>query len=81
MYLPTVVSDNARLTPLSKEAGKRISFGKVKSILRNRTRQMTKEEEQAQREMFFSKLHDVTQTIGIHNFQGLTGGHILQQKR
>ena len=81
MYLPTALNKNSHLPLLSKDARKQGLFGRVKSNLRSKSRQMTKEEEQAQREMFMSKLHESTQTIGIQNFQGFPGGHFLHRKR
>jgi len=81
MYLPTVLTKNTPLTPSSEDARKLGFFGKAKSILRSKTRQMTKEEARAQREMFMSKLHESSPTIGVQSFQGFTGGHIVHQKR
>jgi hypothetical protein len=81
MYLPTVLTKDAPLTPTSEDARKQGFFGKAKSILRSKTRQMTKEEERIQGEMFFSKLQEQTPVIGVQSFQGFTGGHIVQQKR
>ena len=81
MYLPTALNKNARLNPLAEDARKLGLFSKAKSILRSKSRQMTKEEERAQRELFVSNLHKSNPTIGIQSFQGLTGGHILRRKR
>ena len=81
MYLPTVLNENARLIPLSKDVRKQGLFARVKSNLRSKSREMTKAEEQAQGEIFISKLHESTQTIGIQSFQGVTGGHLLHRKR
>jgi len=81
MYLPKTLNDNARLNPLSKDARTRAPFGKVISILRSRTRRMTKAEEQAQGEMFFKKFQEQSPIIGVQSFQGFTGGHIVHQKK
>jgi hypothetical protein len=77
MYLPTVLTKNARLTPLSDEARKPGFLEKAKSIMRSKSRQMTKD----QGEMFLSRLQEQTPIIHVQTFQGFTGGHILQQKR
>lgn len=81
MYLPTVLTKNAPLTPSAEEVRKLGFFGKAKSILRSKSRQMTKEEERIQGEMFLSKLQEQSPIINVQNFQGFTGGHIVQHKR
>ena len=85
MYLPTALNNNARLTPLSEDSRKLGFISRAMSILQSRSRQMTrqlaKEEEQAQRELFMRKLQESNQTIGFQSFQGLTGGYILHEKR
>jgi hypothetical protein len=85
MYLPTVLTKNAPLTPSAEEARKQGFFGRAKSILRSNTRQMTrqlaKEEERIQGEKFLSKLQEETRVIGVQSFQGFSGGHILHQKK
>ena len=42
MYLPAVLTDNARLTPLTLDARLRVPFGRAKSIIQDQTRQMAK---------------------------------------
>ena len=85
MYLPTALNKNARLNPWSEEVLKSGFFSKAKSILRvesrQTVRQLTKEEERAQGELFMNKLHKSNQTIGVQSFQGFTGGHILNRTR
>ena len=85
MYLPTTLNKTTGLKPLSEGARTLDLFGKAKSILRSESRQIThqlaKEEEQAQRELFMSKLQESNQNIGLQSFQGFSGGHILHRKR
>jgi len=81
MYIPAVFNKKVRLTPLSEEVRKRSLFDSVKTNLRSKSRQMTKEEVQNQDALFMNKLHESTPVIGIQNIQGFTGGHILHQKR
>lgn len=81
MYQPTTLNKNVHLNPLSENARTFDFFSKVKSVLRSESRQMTKEEERTQRELFMSKLHESNQTIGLQSFQGFSGGHFINQKR
>lgn len=81
MYLPSIFSENARLTPLSEDARYQVPIGKVKSNLRDQSRRKTKTEEDIQRAAFLGKIHEGTQTIGIHYFHGFTSGYFLHQKR
>ena len=81
MYIPAVFNKKVRLNPLSEGVRKRSLFDNVKTNLRSKSRQMTKEEVRNQDALFMNKLYESTRVVGIQNIQGFTGGHILHQKR